>query len=596
MVSINNSNNSRSYSNSGILGLSSGIDSESVIEGMLAKTQIKIDKQLGLKQQTLWKQEIYRSVISDIQGLQRKFFDSLNPKSNLLSKSFFSTQIVSSSTNSVQATSNQSQATELVIDSISQLASGTKIVSQSSVSKDIKLTIDPSKITSESSINVTLDGISKTIKLSGENETEILTNLQKEMNKSFGMGINVGLDGVITSSSNRQVSISGTTENLESIGLLNSVSNRIDLSAQLKQLNLKQSLEGSDFSIKINGIEFNFDETKSINHIIETINQSKANVSIGYSNINDTFTMTSKTLGQGVEIETEESSGNLLSSLFKVNELDYKTVEGQNAILSVNGQTIERNSNSFEVNQFKLNLLSTNASKTIISAKNNIELVSDTITKFVDEYNKLIDKIYALITEKGEYREYSPLTDAQKKDMSETEIEQWEKKAKTGLVRSDTNLVSLVTELRQSLFLQTGSSLSLSEMGLSSGSYSDRGKLSIDPTKLKDVLENRMDEVQALFTQQESGIALKFNSILNKNAQTSISNPGRLVLVAGVANTSSDIKNSLYDRIKSIETTISNLQRKYESEKERYWRQFTNLETAMSKMNSQSSWLSQQLG
>ena len=596
MVSINNSNNSRAYSNSGILGLSSGIDSESVIEGMLAKTQTKIDKQLGLKQQTLWKQEIYRSVISDIQSLQRKFFDSLNPKSNLLSKAFFSTQIVSSSTNNVQATSNQSQASELVIDSISQLASGSKIVSQSGVSKDIQLTIDPSKITSESCINVTLDGISKTIKLSGENETEILTNLQKEMNKSFGMGINVGLDGVITSNSNRQVSINGTTENLESIGLLNSISNRIDLSAPLKQLNLKQSLAGPDFSFKINGFEFNFDETKSINQMIETINQSKANVSLSYSNINDTFTMTSKTLGQGVEIETEESSGNLLSSLFKVNEIDYKTVEGQNAILSVNGQTIERNSNSFEVNQFKLNLLSTNASKTIISAKNNTELVSDTITKFVDEYNKLIDKIYALTTEKGEYREYSPLTDAQKKDMSETEIEQWEKKAKTGLVRSDTNLVSLVTELRQSLFLQTGSSLSLSDMGLSSGSYSDRGKLSIDPTKLKEALENRMDEVQALFTHQESGIAVKFNSILNKNVQTSISNPGRLVLVAGVANTSSDIKNSLYDRIKSIESTISNLQRKYESEKERYWRQFTNLETAMSKMNSQSSWLSQQLG
>ena len=596
MVSINNSNNSRAYSNSGILGLSSGIDSESVIEGMLAKTQTKIDKQLGLKQQTLWKQEIYRSVISDIQSLQRKFFDSLNPKSNLLSKAFFSTQIVSSSTNNVQATSNQSQASELVIDSISQLASGSKIVSQSGVSKDIQLTIDPSKITSESSINVTLDGISKTIKLSGETETEILSNLQKEMNKSFGMGVNVGMDGVITSSSNRQVSINGTTENLESIGLLNSVSNRIDLSAQLKQLNLKQSLAGLDFSFKINGIEFNFDETKSINQIIENINQSKANVSISYSNINDTFTMTSKTLGQGVEIETEESSGNLLSSLFKVNEIDYKTVEGQNAILSVNGQTIERNSNSFEVNQFKLNLLSTNASKTIISAKNNTEQVSDTIVKFVDEYNKLIDKIYALTTEKGEYREYSPLTDAQKKDMSETEIEQWEKKAKTGLVRSDTNLVSLVTELRQSLFLQTGSSLSLSDMGLSSGSYSDRGKLSIDPTKLKEALENRMDEVQALFTHQESGIAVKFNSILNKNVQTSISNPGRLVLVAGVANTSSDIKNSLYDRIKSIESTISNLQRKYESEKERYWRQFTNLETAMSKMNPQSSWLSQQLG
>jgi flagellar capping protein FliD len=222
--------------------------------------------------------------------------------------------------------------------------------------------------------------------------------------------------------------------------------------------------------------------------------------------------------------------------------------------------------------------------------------VSETITKFVEDYNKLIDKIYSLTTEKGEYRNYSPLTDAQKKDMKESEIELWEKKAKTGLVRSDTNLVSLVTELRQSLLLQSDSTLSLSEMGLSSGSYSDRGKLSIDTTKLNEALETRMDEVQDLFTNKENGLAVKFNSILAKNVQTSISNPGRLVLVAGVANTSSDIKNSLFDRIKTIESTITNLQRIYDSQKERYWKQFSNLETAMSKLNSQSSWLTQQLG
>jgi len=214
----------------------------------------------------------------------------------------------------------------------------------------------------------------------------------------------------------------------------------------------------------------------------------------------------------------------------------------------------------------------------------------------VEDYNKLIDKVATLTTEKSEYREYSPLTDAQKKDMSESEIELWEKKAKTGLVRSDTNLVSLVTELRQSLFSELDSSISLKDIGLSSGSYSDRGKLSIDTTKLSDALENRMDEVQNLFTNSVTGIASKFNTILNKNIQTSIGNPGRLVLVAGIANTSTDVKNSLNDRIKSIESTISNLQRMYDSQKERYWKQFSNLETAMSKLNSQSSWLTQQLG
>ena len=596
MVSINNSNNSRSYGTSGILGLSSGIDSESVIEGMLAKTQTKIDKQLGLKQQILWKQEIYRNVISDIQGLQRKFFDNLNPKSNLLSKSFFSSQTVTSSSTSVSATSNRSSSSELVVDYISQLASGSKIVSQSSVSKDIKLTVDSAQITTDSMINVTLDGITKSVKLVGANEVEVLDNLQQDLNKLFGTGIVVSSDGTITTTSSRQLNISGTTENLVCIGLLTSTSNRVDLNAKLMDLNLKQSLVGPNYTFKINGVEFNFDETKSINEIIDTINQSKANVSLSYSNISDTFTLTSKTLGQGVTIECDETSGNFLSSLLKVNETEYNLVDGKNAKLSVNGQVIERNSNSFEVNQFKLNLLSTNNSPSTLSAKNSVTQVVDTISKFVEDYNKLIDKVYTLTTEKSEFREYSPLTDAQKKDMSESEIELWEKKAKTGLVRSDTNLVSLVTELRQSLFSDLDSTITLKDIGISSGSYSDRGKLTIDTTKLSDVLENRMDEVQNLFTNSVTGLASKFNTILNKNIQTSIGNPGRLVLVAGIANTSTDEKNSLNDRIKTIESTITNLQRMYESQKERYWKQFSNLETAMSKLNSQSSWLTQQLG
>lgn len=596
MVSINNSNNSRSYNTSGILGLSSGIDSESVIEGMLSKTQTKIDRQLGLKQQILWKQEIYRDVINDIQSLQRKFFDSLNPKSNILSKSFFSSQTVTSTSSSVQASSNQSTSSELKIDYISQLASGTKIISQSNVSKDIKLTIDPAQITASTSINVTLDGITKSVNLNGTTDLDVLDNLQQDLNRLFGTGIIVSNDGTITTASSRQLNISGSTENLASVGLLTSASNRIDLNAQVKDLNLNQTLLGPNFSFKINGVEFNFDETKTMNEIIDTVNQSEANVRLSYSNITDTFTMTSKTLGQGVTINCEETSGNLLNSLFKVNELDYKTQDGQNARLSVNGQEIERNSNTFEVNQFKLNLLSTDANPTTLSAKNNVSQVVDTISKFVEDYNKLIDKVYTLTTEKSEYREYSPLTDVQKKDMSESEVELWEKKAKTGLVRSDTNLVSLLTELRQSLFSQVDSSISLKDIGISSGSYNNRGKLTIDTTILSDALENRMDEVQALFTDKDNGLSTKFSSILNKNVQISIGDPGRLVTVAGIANTSTDVKNSLNDRIKTIESTISNLQRMYDSQKERYWKQFSNLETAMSKLNSQSSWLTQQLG
>ena len=596
MVSINNSNNSRSYRSSGILGLSTGIDSESVIEGMLAKTQTKIDKQLGLKQQTLWKQEIYRDVISNIQNLQRKYFDNLNPKTNLLSKSFFSSQTVTSSSDSVIASSNQSRSSELTIDYIKQLATGSQVISQNSVTSSIKLTIDPSKITSDSSINVSLDGVTRAIQLSGTSTEEVLSNLQETLNKSFGTGVVVQTDGTITTLSSRQITFSGTPENLSILGLSASASNRVNLSSQLKDLKLNQSLNNTSFKFKINGVEFNFDESKTVSEVIDTINQSKANVSLSYSNINDRFVLSSKILGQGVDIDVEDLSGNLMGSLFKVSSDEFNRIEGKNAILSVDGQEIERNSNNFEVNQFKLNLVSTNTNKTVLSAKNSTNEVSSTITKFVEEYNSLVDKIYSLTTEKSEYRDYSPLTDAQKEEMSEKEIELWEKKAKTGLVRSDTNLVSLMSELRQSLMSKGDGSLSLNDMGITSGSYSDRGKLSIDPTKLNEALETRMDEVQALFTDVNTGLAQKFNAVLNKNAQTSLSNPGRLVSVAGIANTSSDIKNTMYDRIKSIESSITNLQRMYDSQKDRYWKQFSNLETAMSKLNSQSSWLTQQLG
>jgi flagellar capping protein FliD len=215
----------------------------------------------------------------------------------------------------------------------------------------------------------------------------------------------------------------------------------------------------------------------------------------------------------------------------------------------------------------------------------------------VEDYNKLVDKVFTLTTEKAEYRDFNPLTDAQKKDMSETEVELWETKAKTGLLRSDTNLVSMLSELRQVLFMRpTGSSISLSDIGITSSSYGDRGKLTIDSTKLNQALETRMNEVQSLFTDKVNGIAVKFNTILNKNAQSSLSTPGRLVVVAGIANTTSDVKNTLTERVKSIELTIDNFKRMYESQKERYWKQFSQLETAMSKMNSQSSWLTQQLG
>jgi flagellar capping protein FliD len=270
--------------------------------------------------------------------------------------------------------------------------------------------------------------------------------------------------------------------------------------------------------------------------------------------------------------------------------------DGKNARFSIDGTVYERNTNNFNLNGYAIQLTSTSTETINIRSENNVDAVVDSLQKFVSAYNAIIDKVNSLVQAKAEYRDFPPLTDTQKEAMSEKEVEQWEIKAKEGLVRNDTVLSSLISELRTALSTPVaGSKLSLLDLGITSSNYADRGKLTIDETKLRNVLNTRTDEVQHLMT-SEDGLIERFNNRLDGYVRSTFSNPGRLVSLAGLANTVSATKNNLNDRITSIDATVKRLQALYETQRERYWKQFTSLEKAISQMNSQSSWLSQQLG
>ena len=75
-------------SNKGFSGLASGMDTESMVEALLSGTQAKIDKQNALRQQTVWKQEIYREIITQMNTFQNKYFGS-SSSTNFLSSTFF---------------------------------------------------------------------------------------------------------------------------------------------------------------------------------------------------------------------------------------------------------------------------------------------------------------------------------------------------------------------------------------------------------------------------------------------------------------------------------------------------------------------------
>ena len=133
----------------------------------------------------------------------------------------------------------------------------------------------------------------------------------------------------------------------------------------------------------------------------------------------------------------------------------------------------------------------------------------------------------------------------------------------------------------------------LTNIGISTGSYYDRGRLTVDKDKLMAAIEKDSDAVMELFTKtgtaaSEQGIASRLHTALT-NATKRISDR------AGSAASLSRVDTStIGESIKRINQRIDSENRRLISVEDRYWRQFTALETAMSKMNSQSSWLAQQ--
>lgn len=342
--------------------------------------------------------------------------------------------------------------------------------------------------------------------------------------------------------------------------------------------------------------------------------------------------------GANVRLYKEDEVGDLTQA---VQDKGGSYEDGKNAIVNVNGVTTERSTNIFTISGVQLELkdvtgdykveydaqgnlisngqlkeyvkdangnyvLDANGEKTTqaddglatVTTTRDTDKIVEGLKSFVEEYNTLIAELNKYIHEDASYREYEPLTDAQKKEMSEKEITLWEEKAKEGLLRNDSDISALLSGMRTELYSKSdGSDLAIYDIGIdTSSSYSEYGKLTFDESKLRQMLESDPDGVRGLFTNGKDGLLERMNKVIDAAAKTSSGSPGTLVQKAGVAGKGTDKNNQLTREIESIKEKIETLKNTYEMQKTRYWRQFNSMETMMSQLGSQSSWLSQQFG
>lgn len=269
--------------------------------------------------------------------------------------------------------------------------------------------------------------------------------------------------------------------------------------------------------------------------------------------------------------------------------------QGLNASLTYNGMDIIRSTNTFTINGAELTLKQGNTGPITFSSTPDVDAILDTVTQFVNKYNEIIANIKTK-TEEAKYRAYQPLTTAQRKDMTEDEIKLWETKAKSGTLKSDSVLKGLLTKMRSSLYTSVGkdsaSAKSLNQMGITTTSnYLEGGKLTINEEKLRAAISEDPNQVYNLFmasgdTTGEQGLARRLRSDLKTTMTTIQEKAGK---------TSSSVNNSftIGKLLNSYNTKMDSWEDKLTALETRYYKQFSAMETAINKANSQSTSLSQ---
>ncbi len=490
------------------------------------------------------------------------------------------------------------------------------------------------------------NGTTRSIKLSyeaGATPEATLENMRKDieekLGKEFGSGrIKVGVgagnklqfsttkpDGSSDSSSDLIISRAdtGVIGKNGAIDVVAGESNRLRLDATFKEFLEKQGTmpdpepgAGDSLNLKINGKDIQgLTYGSTMSEIIKAINDSDAGVTVAYMRSADRFSIIAKEEGASGEVDIQAGGANAL--LF--GSLAGTKIQGEDAVLHVKYSDssavteLTRGSNSFNLDGLTVTvngifgtydtdgkIVDNKDGAVTFNTKTDSDKIVKAVSEMIKDYNAIVKLVNDEVSTKPN-RKYYPLTDEQKEDMKESQIEKWEEEAKKGMMFGDSELRSLSDSLRSVFQVYGDDSALMESIGITkSTDYSDNGALAFDESKFRAGLETSGEKIRDLFTKKadtaagdKGGLASRLTSVMDQYASTTGSVKGSLIEKAGsIYAPSSVLSNVLKKSMDEVDKYIERLQAQLKVETDRYVKQFTSLETVVSQMNSQSSWLS----
>ncbi|PID23318.1 flagellar hook-associated protein 2 [Sporosarcina sp. P7] len=340
----------------------------------------------------------------------------------------------------------------------------------------------------------------------------------------------------------------------------------------------------------------------TIDSILKSINE-KSGVSAFYDSASGKIAMSAKNSGDGII----KLSGTMVDKL-KLNVVegvngkdDPKLTEGVDAKFTFNGLETTRASNTFTINGFEVSLKQTTTSPVTFNSTTDTDQILKSVVEFVNDYNEMIEKLNSKIKEK-QFKSFHPLSAEQKADMKEKEIELWEEKAKSGTLKGDPALTSMLNNLRSIMSSTVTTTdkdgkeikISLKDLGIETTSnYLDNGKLTINEDTLRAKISENPNAIYDLIGKsntdpKKGGIAQQY--------RTELQDAQKKITVKAGSSTAVNDTFALGRSLKSMDKQIERFESKLKMMESRYWKQFNAMEQAIQRANSQSAQLMSSLG
>lgn len=364
-------------------------------------------------------------------------------------------------------------------------------------------------------------------------------------------------------------------------------------SSKLVDLGIKEGAE-----ITVNGTKIVVDRTTTLDSLAKSM--SNAGINASYDAKQGRFYLSAKETGTANAFTVETDDDTLAALGLKFEEGDEGKIDASDAEITYNGVKYTSSNNTFDINGLTFEVSEANKSEQSFTVEADVDGIYEKVKNFVKEYNELIaemNKLYNADSSRG----YEPLTSDEKDAMNDEDIENWEKKIKDSLLRRDSTIDGLLSFMRTALNKSvevknadgTTSRFSLSSFGIVTGTWTERGLLHINGNSDDPDYADFDDKLKKMIAANPDAIAQTFASLGND-----------IYSYMQKAMKSTEFSSALtfYEdkrmdgEIKDYKDEVKAMQKKMADEEEKYYKQFSAMETALAKLQSQQTYIAQLFG